>query len=532
MCTGGATLDGKDGQPIKSVNEMVLRFSQDLLAAIPDWKARLRDDPDELEELERDVHAACARGADFVVAGLVSVISMESDFHQVCDQTRGSFAYPLTRGRERKLRVRLLGGLVMWVFTLYCQPRRRWFDNHDEKKPGIYSAAAQFGFGKGVTPGLQSRVARQAALCPSFDFAHEELARSGLDLDIKTVRRISYQCGEGLLRLRRHYLEQWRSGKLPAGGELKGERVTVQIDGGRTKLRGKLKPAPARKENLNDDGLVVEDAPGRSKKRAKRSYSSEWKEPKLLTIFVHDEHGKMVKKSQATIDGTMLGPDAVAELVAMHLHRLGAAEANSITFVADGAPWIWDRIPIILKRLKPSSDVELHEVLDNCHAAHHVSLALAALGLSDKERMPLYREHRTLLRNGQWRRVVEELRGLASSEPKDSAIHTEIAYLEKHGKAGRLSYRHFRTIGIPLGSGAIESTIRRVINQRLKGNGLSWYRANAEAMLQLRAQVVSKRWDDQLKAMRAYTRQDARTDWTWDPQSMSIKDESNLTTSV
>lgn len=308
--------------------------------------------------------------------------------------------------------------------------------------------------------------------------------------------------------------------------------MTVQIDGGRTKLRGKLKPAPSRQEHLNDDGLVVDDAPGRSKKRAKRSYSSEWKEPKLLTIFVHDEHGKMVKKSQATMDGTMLGPDAVAELVAMHLHRLGAAEAKSITFVADGAPWIWDRIPSIVKRLKLPADVELHEVLDNCHAAHHVSLALAALGLSDKDRMPLYREHRTLLRNGQWRRVVEELRDLAEGESEDSAIHTEIAYLEKHGSAGRLSYRHFRTIGIPLGSGAIESTIRRVINQRLKGNGLSWYRENAEAMLQLRAQVVSRRWDAQLKAMRAYARQDARTDWTWDPQPMSIKDEANLTTSA
>jgi len=190
-----------------------------------------------------------------------------------------------------------------------------------------------------------------------------------------------------------------------------------------------------------------------------------------------------------------------------------------------------DRIPTIIKLAK-LTHVELHEVLDNCHAAHHVSLALAALGLTEKERMPLYRQHRTLLRNGQWRRVVEELQDLAANEPQDSAIHTEIAYLEKHGNAGRLSYRHFRAIGIPLGSGAIESTIRRVINQRLKGNGLSWYRENAEAMLQLRAQVVSKRWDDQLQAMRQLARVDARTEWTWEPRPMSVKDEANLTTSA
>ena len=161
-----------------------------------------------------------------------------------------------------------------------------------------------------------------------------------------------------------------------------------------------------------------------------------------------------------------------------------------------------------------------------------MSLALAALGLTEKERMPLYRQHRTLLRNGQWRRVVEELQELGMNETQDSAIHTEIAYLQKHGNAGRLSYRHFRAIGIPLGSGAIESTIRRVINQRLKGNGLSWYRENAEAMLQLRAQVVSKRWDDQLQAMRQLARVDARTEWTWTPRPMSIKDETNPTTAA
>lgn len=101
-------------------------------------------------------------------------------------------------------------------------------------------------------------------------------------------------------------------------------------------------------------------------------------------------------------------------------------------------PWIWDRISMIVKLAK-LTHVKRHEVLDNRHAAHHVSLALAALGLTDKERMPLYRQHRTLLRNGQWRRVVEELEDLAANEPESSAIHTEIAYLKKHGEAGRLS---------------------------------------------------------------------------------------------
>ena len=147
----------------------------------------------------------------------------------------------------------------------------------------------------------------------------------------------------------------------------------------------------------------------------------------------------MIKASQATLDGTFRGPDAIAELVAMHLHRLGASEALSVTFVADGAPWIWDRIGRIVKLAKLDG-VTIHQVLDNCHASHHISLALAALGLRDQERLPLYRQHRTLLRNGQWRRVVEELTELVEGDLQShTQFATEVAYLKRHGEAGRLS---------------------------------------------------------------------------------------------
>lgn len=65
----------------------------------------------------------------------------------------------------------------------------------------------------------------------------------------------------------------------------------------------------------------------------------------------------------AMVDGTFLGPHAMAEPVAMHLHRLGAARAASITFVADGAPWIWERLPTIV-RLAKLEGVPIREVLD------------------------------------------------------------------------------------------------------------------------------------------------------------------------
>jgi hypothetical protein len=310
----------------------------------------------------------------------------------------------------------------------------------------------------------------------------------------------------------------WREGKLPAGTQLAGKRVTVQLDGGRTRLRGELR-AMASPELRDADGLPQENTPGRSRKRPRRTFDADWREPKLLTIFEHDDQGRMVKGSQATVDGTFLGPDAVAELVAMYLHEMGAASALSITFVGDGGVWIWERLPMIV-RLAKLEHVTKYEVLDCYHAAHHISLALAAIGLSDKERMPLYREHRTLLRNGQWRRVVEELTEIAANEPANSKVWTEIAYLQKHGEAGRLKYPTFRGLGIPLGSGAIESNIRRVINLRLKGNSIYWREKNAEAMLHNRAQILTNRWDKRLDELHQLQLRDARTDWHWTPQDM------------
>jgi hypothetical protein len=524
-------MDGPDTPYVQSSEEMAGRFQAELLTALPRWKERLRANPDRLVEVEQEVHAAFARGADLLIVGLIAMVMKTPEFTAGGERTRRNAAVPLGRGRARQIQVRLLGGLIMWITSLYCAPRKRWFGRTDEKAPGMYVELAQFGFGKGCTPGLQSRVARQAALCPSLQFAQQELQRSGVKLDVKAVRRIAHQCGEGLLQLRTQELLLWREGKLPAGTELAGKRVSVQIDGGRTRIRGELRNAAVVPEATNADGFVCEDGPGRSRKRPQKTFDADWREPKLLTIFVHDERGRMEKKAQALVDGTLQGPDAVAELVAMHLHRLGAVQAQSVTFVADGGVWIWERIGTIVQ-LANLASVPIYEVLDCCHATHHISLALAALGLPEQVRMPLYREHRTLLRNGQWRQVVDELAALAEDATEDSQVWTEIAYLQKHGEAGRLMYPTFRSKGLPLGSGAIESNIRRVVNLRLKGNAIYWNEDNAEAMLQIRAYVLTDRWDERLRELRQFRSRDGRTVWRWTPQDMSSKTERSPSSSA
>ena len=526
---GGTTVDGPNGPMIKSVGEMFGRFVGETTPLLGAWQQKLADDPGKLEELEQEIGQSFARGAGLVVAGLVSVVMQTPELAEASERTRQEFNHPLARGRNRTIAVRLLGGVMMWVTSLYCEPRRGLFRKPGDHVAGLNIEMAQFGFGKKVSPGLETRVARQSALCPSFELAHAELERGGLKIDLKTVRRVSHQCGDELLKLRTSQLLQWRSGELISGNELAGKRVAVQIDGGRVRTRGSLRKSTAGLDRGRDDGQSTSDVPGRSKPRPKRSFDAEWREPKLMTIFIHNEHGRMKKHSQATIDGTLTGPDATAELVSMHLHRLGAAKAESISFVGDGAVWIWDRIDAIVSQAGIPQTVKVHQVLDNCHAVHHVSLALAALGMAEEDRLPQYRELRTRLRNGQWRHVVNELQQRADDNPKIAKLQTEVNYLRKHGDEGRLNYPKFRSLGIPLGSGAIESCIRRVINLRLKGNGIFWKEANAESMLQLRALVISDRWDEQIRLMRNFKRKHHDSDWYWSPQPMSSSVEHETT---
>jgi hypothetical protein len=222
----------------------------------------------------------------------------------------------------------------------------------------------------------------------------------------------------------------------------------------------------------------------------------------------------MKRGSRPWIDGTFQGPDECLELLAMHLHRLGAAKAKLVTFLADGAPWIWDRIDWVVQRVG-LKEHRVVQVLDWCHAVHHVSLALAALGLPEAERQRRYRELRSLLKKGRAFQVTAELSLLAEQQPPEAEVWTAIRYLENHAEAGRLRYRHCRQRGVPLGSGAIESAIRRVINLRLKGNGMLWQEENAEAMLALRAAALTDRWEETLAHTRTTMARDRRVDWRW-----------------
>jgi len=49
-------------------------------------------------------------------------------------------------------------------------------------------------------------------------------------------------------------------------------------------------------------------------------------------------------------------------------------------------------------------------------------------------------------------------------------------------------------MGLPIGSGTVESSCKNVIGARMKQGGMTWSESGAEGMLQIRTSLASKRF--------------------------------------
>ena len=58
-----------------------------------------------------------------------------------------------------------------------------------------------------------------------------------------------------------------------------------------------------------------------------------------------------------------------------------------------------------------------------------------------------------------------------------------------------MNYRQFRRKGYFIGSGAVESANKYVMQQRLKQAGMKWNMEGAAAVIHLRQRIYENRWD-------------------------------------
>ena len=299
----------------------------------------------------------------------------------------------------------------------------------------------------------------------SLDEARDVLAQRGVELDIKTLRLIAYRYAA-----RARVVQQIESTALD--DTVSGRRVVISTDGGRIRLR--------------------ESKRGPKTKKGRRRYTGAWREPKVLIIYVVDAEGKREASFAPLIDATLKGPEAVFALLRTYLHRLQISQADQVLFIADGAPWIWKRVPLLVQALGLAAD-QVHEVLDFYHAAEHLGKVSALRkDWSAKVRSRWRNQQRRLLLRGEVERVIAAVRDICRGRNSKSIRTHRDDFIKNQS---RMAYAKLMAMKMPIGSGAIESTVRRVVNLRLKRASLFWCRASAEAILLLRSYYKAGRWN-------------------------------------
>ena len=209
-----------------------------------------------------------------------------------------------------------------------------------------------------------------------------------------------------------------------------------------------------------------------------------------MIIYVVGEDGRPLQSWASIIDGTLRGPDALVALLELYLRQIQLNAAEKILFVADGARWIWTRLSALIARLalQPRQVLTL---IDFYHAVQQLSDAAKLRCWKSGQRKRWITKHARLLRAGKLDRVIAALKELRQGR-NAAKIGTHLRYFIRN--RARFAYNRVRRFKLPMGSGAVESAIRRVINLRVKGPAIYWLKENVEHILLLRSFYKSRRW--------------------------------------
>jgi hypothetical protein len=124
---GVSHMDCASGEVISSVSQMLGTLSGEVCSQLSDWKERLQNAPDSLEDIESEVKRVFLRGAGMISTGLIAAVLLSDDVVKKSESTRKQFSHALGAGRSREIRIGLLGGFFMWIDSLYCEPKKGVF---------------------------------------------------------------------------------------------------------------------------------------------------------------------------------------------------------------------------------------------------------------------------------------------------------------------------------------------------------------------------------------------------------------------
>jgi len=225
--------------------------------------------------------------------------------------------------------------------------------------------------------------------------------------------------------------------------------------------------------------------------------AGEWAEVKTVVVGTVEPsgggevpwevHTKELSYFSRLADSATFTREATAEL-----HRRGTFRAETVVAPMDGAEW--------QQRFLDHHRPDAVRILDFPHAVEHLNRAAQGVwGPGTTESAAWLGEQAHRLKYEDPDQVLEALRALPVDCARDRAEAARVRdetlqYLGK--RRGQIAYARFLAMGYPIGSGCVESANKLVVENRLKGSGMHWARANVNPMLALRGMSCSDRWGE------------------------------------
>jgi Uncharacterised protein family (UPF0236) len=359
------------------------------------------------------------------------------------------------RARFHALRTRLLltrhGELRLTRPYYYCHACQRGFAPLDAAL-GLSSASA--------TATLQCWMAELAARLP-FQEATGVLSRlTGVGVSPALLERTAVGVGRALRTQQQAEAASHHAGRPPTVLR-KPQRLYISIDGLFVPLRDPWKR----------DGSAG-------------SLLCRWGECKTAVIYEArptDQGDEGV--ARASYIASLEDVKAFTPLVSTLAHRWGHHFAREVVVLADGAPWIWN--------LAATQFPTALQILDFFHVSEYLyRVAHAFFGEGSCEAKEWVKARQEELKRNRLSQVLWRLRRLEARGGEQEKVRaTVIGYFEENRE--RMRYGTYLAKGYQIASGVMEASCKHVVGQRLDQAGMHWRPEAAEAVLALRAALLS-----------------------------------------
>jgi hypothetical protein len=171
--------------------------------------------------------------------------------------------------------------------------------------------------------------------------------------------------------------------------------------------------------------------------------------------------------------------------------RQGMRSAPRVAWISDGGRWLW--------RIHRAAFAKAIGILDFFHVAENVWKRIEpCFGGKVRQARSYFKAVRSRLRQGDADAVLVDLEQAAAIEGLPKKAVREIKRLHRYLARHRdhLDYARFKQMGLPLGSGMVESACKWLVQQRFKGVGMRWSDEGFITLLHLRLAWVNSRFDD------------------------------------